>query len=453
MKGRGELLNAVAARAAAYLEAAQTRRVSPEAGAEQRLAERCGSALPEEPLEGEALVEFLDEWAGPATSINAGGRYFGFVNGGTLPGSLAASWMVSTWDQNAGMRVSSPAAAVLEDEALRWVAEIFGLPEGCGGSVVTGATMANFTCLCAARHALLERAGWDVEAKGMFGAPEVEVVVGEEFHVSLRKALGLAGFGRDRVRKVPVDGQGRMVASEIGPLTERTLIAIQAGNVNSGAFDPAEEICAQAREAGAWIHVDGAFGLWAAASPHYRHLTAGFADADSWAADGHKWPNAGYDCGVALVRDPAALRGAMSLTAAYLVGATESREPLHYNPEMSRRARGVELWATLRSLGKRGLAELVERTCRHAQRFAEGFREAGYEVLNEVVINQVMVSFGSAERTIEVTRRIQFEGTCWAGTTVWQGRTAMRISVSNWVTSEADVEASLAAMLRCAAGA
>ena len=256
-------------------------------------------------------------------------------------------------------------------------------------------------------------------------------------------------LGRNRAIRVPVDGQGRMRVDALPHLDDRTILCLQAGNVNTGAFDPAAAICPQAREAGAWIHVDGAFGLWAAASERLRHLTAGFELADSWATDGHKWPNVGYDCGVALVRDAAALKAAMSIQAAYLVQG-ESREPSYYNPELSRRARGVELWAALRSLGRAGMAEIVERTSGYARRFATELGAAGYSILNEVVINQVLVSFGSAEKTLRVVEQLQQDGTCWCGSTVWQGKTAMRISVSSWATTEADVEASVAAMLRVA---
>jgi glutamate/tyrosine decarboxylase-like PLP-dependent enzyme len=371
------------------------------------------------------------------------------VNGAALPASVGATWIASAWDQNAALRVMSPAAVALEDVALGWVREALALPAECAGSVVTGASMANFTGLAAARHALLERSGWDVESDGMFGAPPLTVVVGDEVHASLLKALGLLGLGRKRVIRVPADEQGRMRADCMPALDDRTIVCIQAGNVNSGAFDPAAAICRRAIEAGAWVHVDGAFGLWAAASPRHRHLTEGFDLADSWATDGHKWPNVGYDCGIAMVRNAAAMRAAMAISAAYF-NPGELREPSNYTPEMSRRARGVELWATLRSLGRRGLAELIERTCRHARRFAEGLRAAGHEILNEVVINQVLVSFGDAAVTRAVIAKVQSEGTCWCGGTEWHGRTAMRISVSSWVTTAEDVEMSLAAIRRIA---
>lgn len=405
--------------------------------------------LPEASADPETVLSLLEHYASPATIAKTGGRNFGFVNGGCLPAALAAAWLVSAWDQNSAFFVQSPAAVTLEEIALGWVRDLLGLPAATGGAVVTGATMANFSALAAARHAILARAGWDVEADGLFGAPPITVVVGAEAHASVFKALSLLGLGRDRVLRVPTDGQGRMRADALPHLDERTILCLQAGNVNTGAFDPAAAICPAARKAGAWIHVDGAFGLWAATSPLYAHLTRGFELADSWATDGHKWPNIGYDCGIALVREPQHLRSAMSMTASYLA-LGEHREPSDYNPELSRRARGVELWAGLRSLGSSGIAAIVERTSAHARRFAEGLRAAGYTVLNDVVINQVLVSFGSPEKTLATIRRIQQDGVCWAGSTVWQGHTAMRISVSSWATTEDDVDRSLAAMISAA---
>jgi glutamate/tyrosine decarboxylase-like PLP-dependent enzyme len=443
-----ELLGYAARRAVAYLQGAGTRRVAPDAAAVRELDQLTGQ-LPDEPGEPWNLMEILDRIGSLATVATTGGRYFGFVTGGALPSAVAASWLASAWDQNAGLRVMSPVSAALEDATLGWVCELLRLPPECGGALVTGATMANFTGLAAARHHLLERAGWDVENDGLFGAPPLTVVVGDEVHVALIKALGLLGLGRKRVVRVPVDGQGRMRADQLPALDRRTLVCMQAGNVNTGAFDPAGEICRRARDAGAWVHVDGAFGLWAAASPKYRHLTDGFELADSWATDAHKWPNVGYDCGIALVRHPSALRAAMAVGAAYLAPG-DLREPSHYTPEMSRRARGIELWAALRSLGRSGIADLIERTCGYAQRFAEGLRKAGYEILNDVAINQVLVSFGSAEVTRTVIERLQSEGTCWCGGTEWQGRVAMRISISSWATTAEDVEASLAAIRRIA---
>jgi glutamate/tyrosine decarboxylase-like PLP-dependent enzyme len=343
----------------------------------------------------------------------------------------------------------SPVAAAIEDIALAWLLEVLGLPAGAAGGFVTGATMANFTALAAARHAVLRRAGWDVETMGLFGAPPITVVVGDEVHVSLLKALSMLGLGRERVVRVPADGQGRLRAEALPALREPAIVCIQAGNVNTGAVDPAAPICAQAHAAGAWVHVDGAFGLWLAAAPARAQLVHGVADADSWATDAHKWLNVPYDSGIAFCRDGDALRAAMSTTAAYLQ-AGEGREPDQFTPEMSRRARGVEVWAALRSLGRAGLAGLIERTCQHATYLAGGLRAAGYDVLNEVVANQVLVAFGDAETTRRVVAAVQAGGTCWCGSTVWHGRTAMRISLSNWSTTEADVERSLAAILESA---
>ena len=445
---RTALLKRAARDAMDYLEGVDARPVAPTPEAVAALSALRGP-LPPGPTSAETVLHLLHEFGSPATVAKNNGRFFGFVNGGCLPSALAASWLVSAWDQNAAFYVQSPTAIVLEEIALEWVRQLLGLPEGIGGAVVTGATMANFSALAAARHALCARAGWDVEADGLSGAPPITVVVGEEVHASVLKALGLLGLGRKRVVRVPVDGQGRMRADALPHLDAQTILCLQAGNVNTGAFDPAAAICPAARAAGAWIHVDGAFGLWAAASPEYHRWTKGFEQADSWATDGHKWPNIGYDCGIALVRDPEALRAAMSIEAAYLVQG-ERREPSHYNPELSRRARGVELWAGLRSLGRSGMAEIVERTSAHARRFAAGLRAAGYQVLNEVVINQVLVSFGTPEKTLSAIARLQAEGTCWCGSTVWQGKTAMRISVSSWATTKEDVDRSLAAMLKAA---
>jgi len=448
MNSHDSHLDEAARLAANYLRKIGTRRVAPSASEIQALDALSGP-LPESSLSPAEVLALVDRIGSPATIATTGGRYFGFVNGGTLPAALAASWLVSAWDQNVSLRVMSPAGAAFEDVALEWVLDILRLPQTSGGAIVTGATMANFCGLAAARHALLGRAGWNAEEDGLFGAPPLRLVVGDEVHISLLKAVALLGLGRQRVERVRVDRQGRMRTEALPDLDDRTIVCIQAGNVNSGAFDPAAEICRRAHERGTWVHVDGAFGLWAAASPRFRHLTDGFGGADSWATDGHKWPNVGYDCGIAAVRNSDALRGAMATASAYFVPGAR-REPSQFSPEMSRRARGVELWAALRSLGREGLAALIERTADHAARFADGLRERGYEVLNDVVINQVLVSFGSPEVTRATVARIQEEGVLWCGATEWQGRTAMRISVSSWATSEEDVRLSLEAIDRAA---
>ncbi len=443
------LLDDTALRAGRYLESLDSRAVAPTPEAIAAL-EKFEQPFPAAESTAEAVIAELDEIGSAATMASAGGRFFGFVIGGSLPVTVAANWLATTWDQNAGLVVTAPVNATLENVALRWLREIFHLPTGGAGGFVTCATAANFSALAAARHSLLARSGWDVEAQGLFGAPPLTVVIGEEVHASVQKALALVGFGRERVVRVPVDAQGRMRADAFPPVDARTVVCVQAGNVNTGAFDPIEEICKRARSQGAWVHVDGAFGMWAAAAPALAHLARGIEDADSWATDAHKWLNVPYDSGLVFTRDASALRAAMSVGAAYLA-QEEDRIPYQFTPEFSRRARGIEVWAALRQLGRHGLADLIERTCRYSRRFAEGLRAAGYPVLNDVVLNQVLVSFGSAERTREVIKRIQDEGTCWCGGTVWQGHTAMRISVSSWATTEADVERSLAAMLQAAA--
>jgi len=449
-----QLLSDTAARSARYISGIAGRRVAPLPENIEHLG-NLGGPLPEQGCDPAAVVALLDECGSPATVATTGGRYFGFVTGGTLPAALAANWLAGAWDQNAALRVMSPVAAAIEEIALAWTREIFGLPRSTGAGFVTGATMANFSCLAAARHALLDRAGWNCEEQGLFGAPAITVVVGDEVHVSLLKALSMLGLGRSRVVRVPADAQGRMRADALPALDERAIVCIQAGNVNTGAFDPAGEICARARQTGAWVHVDGAFGLWAAAATARAPLMEGVAEADSWATDCHKWLNVPYDSGLAFVRDPEQLRAAMAVSAAYLQASVQAdaREPAYYTPDASRRARGVEVWAALRSLGRGGLADLIERNCRLATRFAEGLRQAGYHILNEVALNQVLVSFGDAATTRRVIAAVQSEGTCWCGGTEWHGRVAMRISVSCWATTESDVDRSLAAIMRIAGAA
>lgn len=444
------LLQTTATRAIDYLEGLDTRSVAPTAEAIARL-DRFDEPLPDHLTDPETVLQLLDEIGSPATIGMAGARFFGFVIGGSLPAALAANWLASAWDQNSALYRVTPGTARLEQIALGWLLDVLHLPATAGGAFVSGATAANFTALAAARHTVLSRAGWDVEGQGLFGAPPITVVIGAEAHPTLFKALGLLGLGRQRVIKIPVDHQGRMRPEALPPLAGPTIICAQAGNINTGAFDPIREVSAYARQIGAWLHVDGAFGLWALATPSLAHLTRGLERADSWATDAHKWLNVPYDSGLAFVREAEALRAAMAVAADYLPTVTAQRNPSDYTPELSRRGRGVEVWAALRSLGRSGLADLIERNCCYAQRFAEGFDAAGYEVLNDVVLNQVLVSFGDAATTNRVIADIQADGTCWAGGTVWQGQTAMRISVSSWATTGADVERSLEVMLRIAA--
>ena len=447
--GVDALLRDAADRAVRYLGALDERRVSPSPSALEGLG-RLAIPLQDQPLDAAEVLAELDALGSPATVASAGGRYFGFVTGGSLPAALAANILAAAWDQNAVLEVASPVASALEKVCRSWIAGLFGLPPEAEVGFVTSATMANFAGLASARHALLQAQGWDVEARGLFGAPPITVLVGDEVHVSLLKALSLLGLGRERVLRIPVDGQGRMIAANLPEIEGPTVVCLQAGNVNTGAFDPAEEIAAKLEGTGAWIHVDGAFGLWAAVSPSRRHLARGFERADSLATDAHKWLNVPYDSGLVIVRDQRFLNAAMSANAAYLIQG-ETRDPHLFVPEMSRRARAIEIWAALRSLGRAGLAGLVDRCCDHASQFARALEAAGHQVLNEVVLNQVLVSFGTAELTRKVIARIQEEGTCWCGGTVWQGKTAMRISVSSWATTDRDVDRSLDAILRIAA--
>jgi glutamate/tyrosine decarboxylase-like PLP-dependent enzyme len=442
------LLAEASQRALRYLDNLETRRVSPSSKALDDLR-TFFKPLQEQPVDPSEVLRELDSHGSPATVASAGGRYFGFVTGGTLPASLAANILAAAWDQNAAFEVSSPVAAALERVCRNWLVSVLNLPSQAEVGFVSGATMANFAGLAAARHAVLERRGWNVEERGLFGAPPVTVIVGGEVHVSLLKALSMLGLGKDRVVRVPVDGQGRIRAQELPPIDGPTIVCIQAGNVNTGAFDPAEEICGRVKQSGAWVHVDGAFGLWAAASPSRAGLARGLSMADSWATDAHKWLNVPYDSGLVFVRNKHHLNAAMSTSAAYLVQG-ETRDPYLFVPEMSRRARAVEVWAALRSLGRLGLADLVDRTCAYASRMAQALSDAGYTVLNEVCLNQVLVSFGSPEMTRRVVSGVQRDGTCWCGGTEWQGNVAMRISVSSWATTEQDIDDSLEAILRVA---
>ncbi len=439
-------------RATRYLQGLPGRRVAPDATALQGLS-RLDEAMPEEGESDEATLALLDDVGSPAAMSMGGPRFFGFVIGGALPATIASNWLATAWDQNAAMHEVTPAASRLEEIALNWLVDVLRLPAGTGAGFVTGTTVANFSALAAARHRVLADAGWDVGANGLAGAPAVNVVVGGEAHPTLTKSLGLLGFGRNRVTRVPVDNQGRMLASQLPAIEGPTIICTQAGNVNTGAFDPVGEICDAARPKGAWVHVDGAFGLWAAASRTLDAQTDGLNQADSWATDAHKGLNVPYDNGIAFVRNPNDLKSAMSITAEYLVTASAHRNPSDYTPELSRRARGIDVWVALRTLGRRGLAAMVDRCYQQARRFAAGFNAAGYEILNEVVFNQVLVAFGDDKLTRQIIDEIQREGTCWCGVTVWQARTAMRISVSNWSTTDADVDRSLEVMIRIARAA
>jgi glutamate/tyrosine decarboxylase-like PLP-dependent enzyme len=407
-------------------------------------------------------VDELVAAAEPGVVAIPSGRYFGFVIGGALPAALAADWLTSTWDQNAGLVVGGRSAAVVEEVAGRWLKELLNLPPHASFAFVTGCQMAHATALAAARHHVLARAGWDVERDGLAGSPPIRVYAGAERHVTIDRALRLLGLGTASVIPVPTDEQGRMrpdalrdaLAGASGPI----IVCAQVGNVNTGAIDDMAAIVETAHAAEAWVHVDGAFGLWAAASPSLRHLVAGTERADSWATDAHKWLNVPYDSGLAFVAHPDSHRAAMQATASYLIQADPGavRDQLDWTPEFSRRARGFAVYAALRSLGRTGVAALVDRCCAHARRFAERLgREPDIELLNDVVLNQVLVRFldprGDHDgRTAEVTRRIQRDGVLWASGTTWHGMGALRISVSNWSTTEDDVERSVEAILAAA---
>jgi len=452
-----ELFRRAAQLATEYLDGLPERPAGARATREELLA-ALGGPLPERGEDPVAALERFARAMDPGLIASAGPRYFGFVIGAGLPAAMAADWLASAWNQNVSLNALSPAGAAAEEVAIGWLLELLGLPRECGVGFVTGGQTANFTCLLAARNEVYRRAGWDVERDGLIGAPPLRVVAGAEAHVSLFAALRMLGFGTARVELVEADGQGRMSAPALRRvLAERsgapTIVCAQAGNVNSGAFDPLPEIVEAAHAAGAWVHVDGAFGLWAAASPRRRALLAGANRADSWATDGHKWLNVPYDCGVAITAHPQAHRAATTASASYLTNTPgPERNPFEWVPESSRRGRAMPVYVALRTLGRAGVAELVDRCCALAARMASALAAApGVRVLNEVVLNQALVRFGdSDEKTREVIARVQRDGTCWAGGTTWQGVHAMRISVSGWSTTEADADRSVQAILRAA---
>jgi len=441
-----ELLANAARRSAQYLEGLEERSVAPKAVSVDRLIAALDTPLADAPTDAGEILSFIDEYGSPATVASAGGRYFGFVTGGALPATLAAQYLAAAWDQNSFSYLSSPAIAAFDDAVLRLVKQLLELPHEAAGAIVTGGTMANFTCLAAARNWVLNQYDWDVDRQGLFAAPPVTVILGEEAHASIYKVLSMLGLGREQVIAVPVDKQGRMRADALPVIEGPTIVCIQAGNVNSGAFDPAAKIIEWAHDANAWVHVDGAFGLWALASPDYASLARGFTAADSWATDAHKWLNVPYDSAIAITRNQQALKQAMSVSSSYLL-PTENRDAIDYTPENSRRARALEIWAALNSLGRSGLADLVNRNCRQARDIAHSLQQAGVEILNDVVLNQVVVSFGGEDRTRQVIAAIQDAGVCWCGGTTWQGRAAMRISLSSWATTDDDIIRSVGSIL------
>jgi glutamate/tyrosine decarboxylase-like PLP-dependent enzyme len=438
-----ELLADAAERARRYLATLDNRPVTADIAGLAAFDE----PLPDGPGDPAATLALLDEAGSPATMASTGGRYFGFVTGGSFPVAVAANWLATAWDQNAALPVMSPVASALHAVATRWLLDLLGLPAGSAAVFMTGSAMANTAALTAARDQQLARSGWDVQASGLFGAPELTVVIGENAHATLVRALGVIGIGRERVIRVPADDQGRMRADRLpAGVSGPAVICAQAGEVNTGAFDPFPAIVAWARARDAWVHVDGAFGLWARAEPSRAHLTAGLEDADSWATDAHKWLNVPYDCGLCLARRPEDLRRSFAMVSGYLPSDV-GFEAMNHAPMSSQRARQVDVWAVLRTLGRRGVADLIARTCDHALTMAARLRESGLEVLNDVVLNQVLVRAATDEQTIALVSAVQRDGTCWCGPTRWKGRPAMRISISGWSTSDTDIDDSARAII------
>jgi glutamate/tyrosine decarboxylase-like PLP-dependent enzyme len=442
-----KILMSGAIKAIDYIQGIEIRDVAPSADAIRNL-NAFDEPLPIASSNALDTLEFLDLYGSPGTVGSNGSRYFGFVIGGSHPAALAANWMASAWDQNGGLYATSPVNAAIEVVTEKWLTELLPVAKGSSVGFVTGVTMANFCALAAARTAILQNQNWDVEARGLFGAPPITVVIGEEAHGSVLKALSMVGFGRERVVKIPTDNNGCMLVDLIPPLDNNTILCLQAGNVNTGGMDDGSVI-ARAKSQGAWVHIDGAFGLWAGASASKRHLTEGYELADSWATDGHKWLNVPYDSGLVICKEGRHLRKAMSMHGDYL-DQTGDRIPFHYTPELSRRARAVDIWAAIRTLGKNGIDDLVTRTCRYAQLLAHKLEEAGCEVLNQVETNQVLVSFGPD--TNRLIKELQSDGTCWCGGTIWKDREAMRISISSSKTTEHDVKKSLEAILTVVKG-
>jgi glutamate/tyrosine decarboxylase-like PLP-dependent enzyme len=440
-----------AAYAYAFLDSLQSRRVFPDDSALAQLA-GFDEALPEQPQSGAQVLAQLHELGTPAVVAHGGGRYFGFVNGGAIPTSLAARWMADVWDQNAALYVMSPLAAKLEQVCERWLVELCGLPPGSAAGLVSGTSVATLCGILAGRNSLLQKLGWDATQRGLFGAPPLRVLMSAQAHATVRKALAVLGIGSEQIEWLESDSQGRVIMDRMPPLDERTLLILQAGNVNTGAFDFFEPICHEARAKGAWVHVDGAFGLWAAASAATRHLTRGAELADSWSVDAHKTLNAPYDCGVILCRDRGALVGALQASGAYTQFSDE-RDGMLYGLEMSRRARGIELWALLKRLGRAGVDEMIAQFHTYAQLFASELRAQGFRILNDVVFNQTLAACETPELTQRTLRHIQRSGECWCGGSTWNGEPVIRISVCSWATTEADVRRSVAAFAAARAAA
>lgn len=429
-----------------YMDGVYERRVYP---GEESLANLAvfDEPLPEDPGDSSEMLRLLHQYGSPAAVAHTGGRYFGMVVGSVFPPVMAAKWLADTWDQLSALYITSPIIAVLEKISERWLVELFGLPRETVVGFVSGTSSAIQCGLAAGRHEILKRAGWDVNNKGLFGAPPFRVVLGAEAHSTVFKALAFLGLGKERVETVPVDEQGRMIASKVPELDDNTLLILQAGNVNSGSFDPLDEICDKANQAGTWVHIDGAFGLWAAASESKRHLVHGIEKADSWSVDGHKTLNTPYDCGMVLCKHPGALVSALQATGSYILYG-EQRDGMLYTPEMSRRGRAVEVWATLKCIGRRGLDELVECLCQRADQAARELCDNGFHILNDVVFNQVLVTCDTPEVTLATAKSLQQAGECWCGTAQWHDTPVIRMSVCSWATTERDISRAVSAFVK-----
>lgn len=444
-----DLLNKAKEYAEAYLNKMNSEKIQVSDEARMNLS-NLDFDLQNESVDEIEVIDRMNKYIEPATMKMTSSKFFGFVIGGAYPVSIASNWMSTAWDQNTGLELTTPATAAVEAVSSKWLLKILGLPEESATAFVTGATVANFTALAAARNHVFKNAGWDVESDGLIGAPDLQIIISEESHPTVYKSLAMLGLGRNRVTKVKTDSQGRMDINSFPEVKENSIVITQAGNINSGACDPISGICDLVKNKNSWVHVDGAFGLWAKASSKHKYLLEGVEKADSWATDAHKWLNVPYDSGLAFIKHPHALKAAMAITASYLPTENAGRNPSDYTPELSRRARGVDIYAVLYHLGISGVEELVNRCCACARQFADGFSAAGYTVMNEVVLNQVVVDFGSEELNLAILDAVQKEGICWVGQTIWKGITAMRISVSNWQTTSKDVEESLSVILETA---
>ncbi|WP_395375224.1 pyridoxal phosphate-dependent decarboxylase family protein [Marinicella sp. W31] len=429
-----------------YADQVDTMRVYPTEESIQNLS-ALQENMPTESCDAEHVLNLLQKYAAPATVAQTAGRYFGFVNGGVIPAAVAAKWMTDMWDQCGGLYLTSPVNAVLESICEQWLKELFGLPEDTVAGFVTGTSMANLCALAAARYRLLKNVGWDVNAQGLNGAPQLKLIAHEHTHASIVKTLAMLGFGKENIHWVPSDEAGRIQVDAVPELDQQSVLILQAGNVNSGAFDPFTELCERAESAGAWVHVDGAFGLWAGASEELKYLTEGIHKATSWAVDGHKTLNTPYDCGIVLCRDHKAMITALQAHGDYLI-YSDKRDPLLYTPEMSKRARAIELWATMKFLGRRGIDDMVTGFHALSKYIAQQLKKAGFRILNDVVFNQVLVACDDAEQTQKTLQYIQQSGTCWCGGSNWHGEPVIRISICSWATTADDVDQTVEAFIR-----